>query len=52
MAKVQMEEEFPCGYRMSMKVSSVLRNIDLSNFTLGNPCPLHGKDCPPKRRKR
>ncbi|KKN69599.1 hypothetical protein LCGC14_0439020 [marine sediment metagenome] len=44
MAKVKVEEEYPCGYKYSIEVSSIFLESDFDGKD-DEGCPLHGKKC-------
>ncbi len=48
--KIDMKEEFPCGYKAEIHINSIWIGtlIDFQNKTTNTECPLHGKNCPPK----
>lgn len=53
MSKLKYNVKFPCGYEISMEVTtspslvgSASGEFDEEKFKV---CPLHGKNCPPKK---
>jgi len=51
MFKLKYNVKFPCGYEISMEItvsllSSGSGEFDEKKFKV---CPLHGKNCPPKK---
>lgn len=43
-------EKYPCGYEKEIELITFLSLIGVTNDDKG--CPLHGKNCPPSRRRR
>lgn len=51
MSKLKYNVKFPCGYEISMEITvslfgSANGEFDEEKFKV---CPLHGKNCPPKK---
>jgi len=51
MSKLKYNVKFPCGYEISMEITTSLLGsasgeFDEEEFKV---CPLHGKNCPPKK---
>lgn len=45
MAKLDIK--YPCGYEVAMRATFF--DVGAFNVEFGGPCPLHGKNCPPKK---
>ena len=49
--KMNIEVKFPCGYEYKMKASAGIMDFMATDTggELPKECPLHGKNCPPKK---
>jgi len=49
--KANVEVKFPCGYEYKMNVSAGMMDfiVGKGDTELPDKCPLHGKNCPPKK---
>jgi hypothetical protein len=48
------EVEYPCGYKAGCSVKTGMWDIFggvNTDFDARHSCPIHGKDCPPKKSK-
>ena len=50
--KGKVNVQFPCGYKYNLEVSAGFMGFGSmkANDELPDKCPLHGKECPPKKR--
>lgn len=44
MGKIEVKAEFPCGFKVEIKASSLFLDGHIDNIS-DIQCPLHGKDC-------
>ncbi len=51
MSKLKYNVKFPCGYEISMELKSSFYGYASGEFDEDKfkVCPLHGKNCPPKK---
>jgi len=49
--KANVKVEFPCGYKYELNIHNTIFDFGSTSIENEMPkeCPLHGKNCPPKK---